>query len=254
MTTTLIVLAHPDRRSFNRAWAAASERASKALGHRVIWSDLHAMAFDPVETAAHYPGLDPAAPFDVLKAQEAASASGRLPGDVAGEIDKIWRADRIVFHFPLWWFSPPAILKGWCDRVLAHGALHSIDERFDRGLCQGKRALFCVTTGSSAAESAYNGKEGDIRLLLWPLAYTLRYLGITVLEPRIVHGVHGYHEGREKAALEARLAREVEAHADTIAAFDRLAAIPFNADTDFDDEGRLKPTAQSHSHMIRHQP
>lgn len=253
MTVTLIILAHPERRSFNGAWAEASDHASQALGHEVIWSDLCAMEFDPVERAAHYALEDQAAPFDVLKAQEAAATQNTLPNDVADEIEKVRRADRLIFHFPLWWFAPPAILKGWCERVLAHGALHSVDRRFDQGLCRGKRALFCVTTGSSAAESAHNGKEGDVRLLLWPLAYTLRYLGMTVLDPKIVHGVHGYQRGADALALQDRLAEVINTQAELISTFDERPAIAFNADDEFDEDGRLRSDANSHSPFIRHE-
>lgn len=96
MTTTLIVLAHPDKRSFNGAWAKATADACRALGHDVLWSDLYGMGFDPAEWAA----------------------------------------------------------------------LHDVDNRFDTGLLRGKKALLCVTTGSQAAESAHDGKEGDVRMLL----------------------------------------------------------------------------------------
>ena len=254
MPTTLVILAHPDPRSFNGTWAEATRAASEAAGHEVLWSDLVSMGFDPVERAAHYAATDPAASFDPLKAQEAAAASGRLPPDVTSEIDKLRRADRVVFHFPVWWFAPPAILKGWLDRVLAHGETHSVGARFDKGQFRGRKALFCVTTGSSADESAHNGKEGDIRMLLWPMAYTLRYLGFSVVEPKIVHGVHGYHRDARKTALDARLREFLDSHATLIAAFDTLPLMPFNADTDFDADGRLKSDAPSNSRFIRHEP
>ncbi|SLN24672.1 NAD(P)H-dependent oxidoreductase [Roseisalinus antarcticus] len=254
MTTTLIVLAHPERRSFNGAWADATDRALRGQGDSVLWSDLNAMGFDPVEAPSHYDRPGDPAPFDVLKAQEAAAKANALPADVTAEIDKIRRADRIVFHFPLWWFAPPAMLKGWSERVLANGALHDADERFDAGRCRGKTALFCVTTGSKAAESGHDGKEGDVSMLLWPLAYTLRYLGFDVLEPRVVHGVHGYHKGAAKQALEQRLHAVLEDHPKTIADFDRLPRIAFNRDTEFDADGRLRPEAHSHSLFIRHRP
>ena len=51
LTTTLIVLAHPDPRSFNGAWANATEAACEALGDTVLRSDLVALGFDPVEAA-----------------------------------------------------------------------------------------------------------------------------------------------------------------------------------------------------------
>ncbi len=52
MPTTLIVLAHPDPRSFNAAWARATAEAATAQGHKVIWSDLYAMGLHPAEAAA----------------------------------------------------------------------------------------------------------------------------------------------------------------------------------------------------------
>ena len=187
----------PEPRSFNGAWARATCAASEAAGHEVLLSDLVASGFDPVERRAHYAALDDAdgdAAFDPLRLQDVAARRGALPEDVAVEVAKLRAADRLVVHFPLWWFGPPAILKGWFDRCLVHGALHTSSRRFDTGLCRGKKALFCVTTGSTADESSPAGKEGDATLLLWPLAYALRYIGFTVLKPHLVHGVHGFHD------------------------------------------------------------
>ena len=111
MTTTLIVLAHPEPTSFNADWARATAGAVEAAGEKVIWSDLYALGFDAAERGAFY---SDETPFDPLKAQ----ATGDWPPDVAEEVEKIRAADNLIFHFPLWWFGPPAILKGWCDRVL----------------------------------------------------------------------------------------------------------------------------------------
>lgn len=248
-TTTLIVLAHPERRSFTAAWAEASREASEALGHTVLFSDLYASGFDPAERASHY--ADPPEPFDVLKAQERASGTG-LPPDVAGEVAKLEAADRVIFHFPLWWFAPPAMLKGWFERVLVHGRTHDVDHRFDKGRFRGRKALFRVTTGASAAESGPEGKEGDTRLHLWPAAYALRYLGFDLLEPVIVHGVHGYHRGPRKGELDRRLRTVLAAQSDLMARFGQAPLMVFNSDGDFDAEGRLKPQAVSRSPFIRH--
>ncbi len=252
MPTTLIILAHPERRSFNGAWAEESARQSTTQGQTVLWSDLNAMGFDPAESAKHYRA--PAVPFDPLKAQENAAFANSLPDTVQTEIAKITKADRLIFHFPIWWFGPPAILKGWCERVLAHGALHTVDERFDNGRCIGKKAMFCVTAGAQQSESAHNGKEGDVQMLLWPLAYTLRYLGMTVLQPKVCSGVHGYFKEEAETELKLRLSSVLKKHADTIKDFDSLPSITFNSDRDFDSDGRLKPEAPSHSHFIRHDP
>lgn len=252
MTTTLIVLAHPERRSFTGAWAEATARACAEAGDEVIWSDLGQIGFDPAERADHYRGISPTDRFDPLKVQEDAAENCALPDDVSEEIRKIRAADRVIFHFPIWWFAPPAVLKGWFDRVLAHGALHCVDERFDTGMCRGKSALFCVTTGSNATESAFNGKEGDIRLLLWPAAYTLRYLGFSVYVPEVIHGIHGHHTGARLAEMEQRLKAALDGQSKLLAGLKTRERMQFNSNTDFDAEGRLRPDRPSHSPFIRH--
>lgn len=235
MSDVLIIAAHPEPSSFTLDWARASLAAAQAAGHRAHLCDLYAEGFDPAEGPAHYPGLQ--GPFDPLKAQEA----GGQGADIKAMIAQVRRADLVVFHFPIWWFGPPAMLKGWFDRVLAHGQLHDVDNRFDRGPCRGKRALFCVSTGASEAECGPDGKEGNLRYLLWPLAYALRYCGFDVAEPAAVHSVHGYWSGVERDALEDRLRAALDAQAGVLEGIARRTLWPFHPDAAFDAEGRLKP-------------
>jgi len=245
---TLVVLAHPEPRSFTAAWAGAIVDACRALGQGATVSDLYAAGFDPSERAAHYPGHSGV--FDVMAEQDQAAAEDRLPPEVEAELARIDAADRIIFHFPLWWFAPPAMLKGWTERVLVHGRAHTSRRRFDSGPYRDKTALFCATTGASAVESGRDGREGDTRLLLWPLAQTLRYCGVRVKQPVLVHGVHGFHKGDAKQALEARLEHVLEGQQALIEGFDALPEMRFNADADFDAEGRLRPGAESVSPFI----
>ena len=249
--TALVILAHPDPRSFNGCWARSTQQSLKTLGYHVHWSDLTTMGFDAVESSRHYSGFPVEQSFDPLKAQEQSAAAQSLPEDITTEIAKLKQADLLVFHFPLWWFAPPAVLKGWLDRVLVHGGLHTVEQRFDQGIFRGKQALFCVTTGASEQECAFNGKEGDVQMLLWPTAYTLRYLGFDILQPEIVHSVHGYFEGAEEAALHQRLKKVLDQQLGLLKALNNRPQIKFNADSDFDDKGTLKPDAESHHNFIR---
>ncbi|KUF09747.1 NAD(P)H-dependent oxidoreductase [Pseudoponticoccus marisrubri] len=236
MPSALIVTAHPGPTSFARAWAQASRDACAELGYSVEISDLYAMGFDPAERAALY-GRD--GPFDPLVAQE---DLGGAP-DAQAEAAKIEAADLLVLHFPIWWFAPPAMLKGWLDRALIHGRLHDVEKRFDSGVCRGKTALLCVTTGASEAEVGPRGKEGRLDLQLWPVAYTLRYCGFDIARPVALHDVHGYWDGAEKDALEARLSAALAGQRDVIAGLPVRPRWRFNADADFDETGRLKPGA-----------
>lgn len=246
MPRTHVVLFHPEPGSFNGAWARASLAASDALGHATTFSDPYAEGFDPAERAAHYAA--PPVPFDPLKAQQHAAP---LPKDTAREVERLRGADRLILHFPMWWFAPPAMVKGWCDRVLAHGHTHDTKTRFDTGQFSRLEVLFCVTTGGDAVESAPDGREGNWRLLLWPLAQTFRYMGARVKQPVAVHGVHGYHRGDRETALRRRLQGTLEAQAALLAGWQDIPAMPFNPDADFDDTGRLRPGAPSHSPFIR---
>lgn len=80
-------------------------------------------------------------------------------------------------------------------------------------------------------------------LLLWPMAYTLRYCGFDIAEPVAAHSVHGYFQGADQQALKQRLVAVLDGQHDLIANLDTRKLWQFNADSDFDDQGRLKPDA-----------
>jgi NAD(P)H dehydrogenase (quinone) len=249
-STVLIVLAHPERRIVLRRWAEASAAGAEAAGRGCCgptsapWASTRSRGRSA--TTSH------AGRFDPLKAQEAAAAEGHLPARCRqAEVAKIELADMIVFHFPLWWFGPPAILKGWFDRCLIHGRIHDVDHRFDAGRMRGKRALFLRRPGRVRWNAVRAARRGRRAFCSGRMAYTLRYCGFDVAEPLTVHGVHGYFEGAEERALETRLAEVLADQARVIATLDRRPVMPFNADTDFDATGRLRPGAPSHSPFIR---
>jgi len=104
--TASIILAHPRRGSFSHAIAEAAEQALRAGGTAVLCHDLYAEKFDPV-----------------MGADEAAS---RVSADplIERHCAEIATARIIVLVHPNWWSGPPAILKGWADRVLRPGVAY----------------------------------------------------------------------------------------------------------------------------------
>lgn len=247
-----IVLAHPEPKSFNARLAAETRRALGDAGWRTTFADLYAMDFDAREGPRHFRARDDATTFHTQIEQRFSGDNGTRPDDVQSEIDNLAACDLLVVHFPLWWFGMPAILKGWMDRVFVYGGLYRSTMRFDTGFCRGKKVIACVTTGAPEASCGHDGQSGDTRLILWPALLPYRYLGFDVYEPEILHGVGGtaYIEGRIDGlgSLDAYVARWT-ATLETLA--DRRT-VPFNANGDFDDTGRLKPYAPAHSPFIRH--
>ncbi len=251
---SLIVLAHPEPTSFNAALAGAARESLQSVGHEVRVSDLHLRGFAPDEHGRHYRCRKDPARFDAQTEQRFSAAQECLPDDVRREVDDLLWADFVVLQFPLWWFGMPAILKGWMDRVFVYGKLYSGGRRLHTGVCRGKRAMLSVTAGSSAEVCVPDGQEGDTRLILWPVHYSLHYLGFDVLEPVLRFGVRGGLEG--EAAVEQRryLAEQIAEHRRLFSDLKAIPSVPFNAADDYDERRRLKPGAPVHSPFIRHRP
>lgn len=128
-----VVLAHPEPKSYNAHLGQVARQFLEAQGWTVSISDLYRMGFDPCERAAHYaPALD-AGRFDVQSEQRHASAAGTIPADVAAEIGHLEAADLLILQYPMWWHLPPAMLKGWLDRVLVYGDVYTSKQRFENG-------------------------------------------------------------------------------------------------------------------------
>ena len=250
----LIVLAHPEPQSFNAALARSAETDLHAQGHSVKISDLYASDFDPSEDARHFPQRKDPHRFYAQTEQRFSGEQGMLPAEIEREIRRIMWADTVILQFPLWWFGMPAILKGWMDRVFAYGTLYTGSRRFHHGVCQGKRAVLSVTAGSSAEACSHDGREGDTRLILWPINYALHYVGFTVLEPLILTSIRDARDDIEAHDQARFLEGQMRCHSETLASLHRRSAVPFNAEDDWDERRKLKAGAPVHSPFIRHNP
>ncbi|HKE93211.1 MAG TPA: NAD(P)H-dependent oxidoreductase [Povalibacter sp.] len=249
---SLIVLAHPEAKSYNAALANATQQALSARGHDVRLSDLYAQSFAPDEHARHFSRRADSSRFDAQTEQRFSANHGILPADVRKEVGDLLWADLLVLQFPLWWFGMPAILKGWMDRIFLYGTLYSSKRRLHAGVCAGKRAILSVTAGSSKEACAPDGQEGDTRLILWPIHYSLHYVGFTVLEPAIITGVRGGRTGADGEVRQRELELGLHAHKELFANIDSRPTIAFNGAADWDECGKLRPGAPVHSPFIRH--
>lgn len=191
----LWVLAHPDPRSLNGRLRDDGVATLRQEGHEVVESDLYAMGWNPVVGHDDF-GLDGTVRLDVLEESERAFRAGTLSEDIRREQGKLCWADTLVLQFPLWWFGPPAILKGWFDRLLVQGFAQGVLDpctgrarRYGDGGLAGRRALVVTTVGANAATTGPRGIHGDLSEVLFPLLHgTLWYTGMSVLPPVVVTG------------------------------------------------------------------
>lgn len=239
-----LIQAHPEPNSFNGALSRRAVSALEQAGHVVSFQDLVASGFDPVERGGHYPGRTDNTAFAPLAEQRHAWRTGTLPADVCEEINALEKADLLLLQFPLWWHGPPAILKGWFDRVFLSGGLYTSRMRYDTGYFRGKRALVSVTTGAPEAAFGPGARGGDFDTMLWPVHYSLHYLGFEVLPPFISYGVqgHGYSYESEKS-LQERLEKQLATWAGYVTGLDTLAPLDFPGWQDWTQDGRAAACA-----------
>ncbi|MEN6627978.1 MAG: NAD(P)H-dependent oxidoreductase [Candidatus Sumerlaeia bacterium] len=138
-----IILAHPSNSSFNHAIARRAHESAAANGHEVAFHDLYGEGFDPLIGADEL-GRD-----------------AHLAETIARHCDEIRRADGIVIVHPNWWGMPPAILKGWIDRVIRPGVAYEFiegdnGEGIPNGLLRARTAVV-FNTGDTEA-----GRERDV--------------------------------------------------------------------------------------------
>lgn len=147
-----VILAHPHPGSFNHAIA---ETASKVLihnGHAINFHDLYAQRFDPL------------LPFEEI------DTDAPLPVEIESHCKELVKADGIVIIHPNWWGQPPAILKGWVDRIIRPGVAYDFlegdkGEGIPRGLLKAKAAVVFNTSNTSSQRE--NKEFGDPLETIW---------------------------------------------------------------------------------------
>lgn len=187
----LIVHAHPEPTSFNSALTREAVAALTQAGHEATLSDLYAMGFDPVSDRRNFVCVaDPDRLRQQAEEEYASARDGFVPA-LQTEMDKLARCDVLIFQFPIWWLGPPAILKGWVDRVFAVGRAYGGGRWFDGGVFCGKRAMCSVTVGGPPDVYSPKGVYAPVAEILYPIHRGIfEFTGFAVIEPFVVHAPH----------------------------------------------------------------
>ncbi|NVZ99493.1 NAD(P)H-dependent oxidoreductase [Pseudomonas gingeri] len=196
----LIIHAHPEPQSFTAALRDQAVTTLQAQGHSVEVSDLYAMHWNPVASAEDFSARDNPDYLVYALEQRLGVKSASLAADIQGELDKLLRADLLILNFPIYWFSVPAILKGWIDRVLVSGVCYGGKRFYDQGGLAGKKALVTVTLGGREHMFGEDAIHGPLEDMLRPLLRgTLAYVGLDVLPPYVAwHVPYISAEAREQ--------------------------------------------------------
>ncbi|MEN9528431.1 MAG: hypothetical protein RI932_304 [Pseudomonadota bacterium] len=128
----LIVVCHPNPKSFTCAIAKTVEETLAAKGESFVTRNLYELKFNPILAGAD---------FMEFKA-------GRVPADIAEEQKHISAAENIIFVYPLWWTGLPAMLKGYVDRVFSKGFAYDFGNGQLNKMLRGKRGLLLTCHGN----------------------------------------------------------------------------------------------------------
>ncbi len=191
----LVILAHPDPGSFNHALAQTACDALRSLGHSVVLHDLYAEGFDPC-----------------LPAQEIPRTTS-LPPDVEAHCRDLHDAEALVLVHPNWWGQPPAMLKGWVDRIVRPDVAYRFvegdnGEGIPVGLLNCRGALI-LNTSNTAAERERT-VFGDPLEAIW-CRCILEFCGVQKIQRRMFETVVTSTLEQRRAWLQeaARLVQEL---------------------------------------------
>lgn len=131
----VVILCHPDSHSFNATLAQIYCDTVHARGHEAVVRDLYGIGFNPV-----------------LQEKERPSSQRFVPSkDVDTELDALGGADVIVLIYPIWFGTPPAMIKGYVERVLGAGFGHRLMREPSRAsIASGKHLVSITTSGNSS--------------------------------------------------------------------------------------------------------
>ncbi len=224
-----LVHAHPEPASFVAAMRDVICESLVARGDTVTVSDLYAMGFNPVLSAADFGARSRSDYLNCALEQRDGYRSGTLAPDLREEVDKVMRADLLAFTFPVFWFSMPAILKGWIDRVFLSGPFYGGRRIYGRGGLAGKRAIAAISLGGRRHMFGSGAIHGELEggLLRHFFQGALGYVGLAVHRPFVA-----YHVPYVEPDARVRMLEELKSY---VATLDRQPLLPMPRLEDFDE-------------------
>ncbi len=181
----LLILAHPNRTSFNHAIADTCARTLRDNGHEVISHDLHAECFNP------------------LLPHEEFQKHAVLAPDIQRQCNELSQADGIVIVHPNWWGQPPAILKGWVDRIVRPGVAYEfVEGDMGEGVPRGLLKATCAVVFNTSNTETPREKAvfGDPLETIWKNCI-FGLCGVPVFHRRTFNIVVTSSEAQRKAWL-----------------------------------------------------
>jgi NAD(P)H dehydrogenase (quinone) len=228
-----VVYAHPEPRSFGASLLDVARRTLAEAGHQVVVTDLYAMGFNPIASAADFRERRFPDELHYDREQKYACERSGFSSDIQTEIEKLLWCNLLILQFPLWWFSVPAIMKGWIDRVFVNGVAYGKGRRLDCGGLAGRKGMLALTTACYAEMAAPDGLLADININLWHLnAGTLGYAGLQVLPPFVGWSIQ-YSTAEQRSAY-------LEQYAERLRAIETTPPMPFHGLADFGPDWRLR--------------
>jgi NAD(P)H dehydrogenase (quinone) len=193
-----LIVAHPNSRSFVSSLAVAYADAAEALGHKTMMRDLYGMAFDPC-----------------LKSDEIPSSAGFAPrADVVGERVILADVDVFALFYPFWLNSPPAILKGYLDRVFGMGFAYGKGKAGNEPLLTGRKLISFTASGAPSEWVRKTGAWEAVRTLFDE--HVSSVCGLSVADHihfgGIVPGIRGDVVARHQQSVRDAVARQFGPH------------------------------------------
>jgi NAD(P)H dehydrogenase (quinone) len=182
----LAVFCHPRRDSFTGALLDSFAAGIAEAGHEMELADLYREGFDPSFRPEDY----------------AQFRSEPMPEKILAEQRRVERADALAFVFPVWWWSFPAMLKGWIDRVWSEGWAYNFTPERSKGLLRDRPTILLGSAATSAP--TYRKYRYDEAMRVQIDIGILSYCGIRSVATHIFHDVDADAEARHRHLLRAR--------------------------------------------------